>query len=66
MRISRADGDDPTGKRRRHFEISIDSPFTVLNCRATQANTSLPQYCGRDEPLAPARHDVFPQKDFGW
>lgn len=48
MRISRADPEDPTGKRRRHFEISIDSPFTVLNCRATQANTSLPQYCGSD------------------
>ncbi|KAL2259960.1 hypothetical protein VTK26DRAFT_6185 [Humicola hyalothermophila] len=48
MRISRADPDDPTGKRRRHFEISIDSPFTVLNCRATQANTSLPRYSGRD------------------
>ena len=45
MRISRLDPDDPAGKRRRHFEISIDSPFTVLNCRATQANTSLPQYC---------------------
>lgn len=44
MRISRLDPDDPTGKRRRHFEISIDSPFTVLNCRATQANTALPQY----------------------
>ena len=52
MRISRADPDDPTGKRRRHFEISIDSPFTVLNCRATQANTSLPQYSGSDG-LAP-------------
>ncbi|KAK3374598.1 hypothetical protein B0H63DRAFT_253753 [Podospora didyma] len=50
MRISRADPDDPTGKRRRHFEISIDSPFTVLNCRATQANTSLPQYTNRDGP----------------
>jgi hypothetical protein len=48
MRISRADPEDPTGKRRRHFEISIDSPFTVLDCRATQANTALPQYCGRD------------------
>lgn len=46
MRISRVDPEDPTGKRRRHFEISIDSPFTVLNCRATQANTSLPQYSG--------------------
>lgn len=44
MRISRLDPDDPMGKRRRHFEISIDSPFTVLNCRATQANTALPQY----------------------
>lgn len=50
MRISRADPEDPTGKRRRHFEISIDSPFTVLDCRATQANTALPQYCGRDRP----------------
>lgn len=49
MRISRADPDDVTGKRRRHFEISIDSPFTVLNCRATQANTLLPQY-GQDAP----------------
>ncbi|KJZ72100.1 hypothetical protein HIM_08555 [Hirsutella minnesotensis 3608] len=46
MRISRADPDDPTGTKRRHFEISIDSPFTVLNCRATQANTNLPAYSG--------------------
>ncbi|PFH62296.1 hypothetical protein XA68_14291 [Ophiocordyceps unilateralis] len=46
MRISRADPDDPTGHKRRHFEISIDSPFTVLNCRATQANTNLPAYSG--------------------
>lgn len=44
LRLSRLDAEDPTGKRRRHFEISIDSPFTVLNCRATQANTALPQY----------------------
>lgn len=46
MRISRLDPDDPTGTKRRHFEISIDSPFTVLNCRATQANTVLPAYSG--------------------
>lgn len=44
MRISRLDPDDPTGTKRRHFEISIDSPFTVLNCRATHANTNLPAY----------------------
>lgn len=51
MRISRLDPDDPAGKRRRHFEISIDSPFTVLNCRATQANTSLPEYSGLEQPI---------------
>ncbi|KAF5248188.1 hypothetical protein FAUST_371 [Fusarium austroamericanum] len=46
MRISRIDPDDPSGTKRRHFEISIDSPFTVLNCRATHANTNLPAYSG--------------------
>ncbi|ORY68568.1 or S-antigen, C-terminal domain-containing protein [Pseudomassariella vexata] len=51
MRISRLDPEDPAGKRRRHFEISIDSPFTVLNCRATQANTSLPQYSDAEQPM---------------
>ncbi|KAK5655326.1 hypothetical protein OQA88_5893 [Cercophora sp. LCS_1] len=56
MRISRVDPDDPAGKRRRHFEISIDSPFTILNCRATQANIALPQYCGREGP--PPEHGV--------
>ncbi|KAK7735334.1 hypothetical protein SLS53_007566 [Cytospora paraplurivora] len=50
MRISRLDPEDPSGKKRRHFEISIDSPFTVLNCRATQANTALPQYDCPDSP----------------
>ncbi|KUI60375.1 hypothetical protein VP1G_07588 [Cytospora mali] len=50
MRISRLDPEDPAGKKRRHFEISIDSPFTVLNCRATQANTALPQYDSPDSP----------------
>lgn len=44
MRISRIDADDPTGKKRRHFEISIDSPISLLNCRATQANLALPSY----------------------
>jgi hypothetical protein len=42
MRLSRPDEND-SGKR-RHFEISIDSPFNILSCRATQANTSLPAY----------------------
>ena len=42
MRLSRPDKDDPA--KRRHFEISIDSPFHILSCRATQANTALPAY----------------------
>ncbi|WPH02156.1 putative arrestin-related trafficking adapter c2d10.04 [Acrodontium crateriforme] len=42
MRLSRQDENDP--KKRRHFEISIDSPFHILSCRATQANISLPAY----------------------
>lgn len=42
MRLSKPDTDDPS--KRRHFEISIDSPFNILSCRATQANTALPAY----------------------
>ncbi|KAF2838107.1 hypothetical protein M501DRAFT_936145 [Patellaria atrata CBS 101060] len=42
MRLSKPDQNDPT--KRRHFEISIDSPFHILSCQATQANTSLPAY----------------------
>ncbi|KAK5738202.1 hypothetical protein LTR17_006232 [Elasticomyces elasticus] len=42
MRLSKPDVNDPT--KRRHFEISIDSPFHILSCQATQANISLPAY----------------------
>lgn len=42
MRLSKPDATDPS--KRRHFEISIDSPFHILSCHATQANTSLPAY----------------------
>ncbi|RMD44960.1 hypothetical protein DV735_g169, partial [Chaetothyriales sp. CBS 134920] len=42
LRLSRPDENDSS--KRRHFEISIDSPFTILSCRATQANISLPAY----------------------
>ncbi|RAL68562.1 hypothetical protein DID88_007287 [Monilinia fructigena] len=44
MRISRKDPDDPTGTKRRHFEISIDSPFTILSCQASQPQMALPAY----------------------
>ena len=48
MRVSRIDPEDPEGQRRRHYEISIDSPLTILSCAANQGNMSLPQYTGRD------------------
>lgn len=46
MRISKYDNEGGDSTKRRHFEISIDSPFTILNCRATQANLALPMYTG--------------------
>lgn len=49
MRLSKPDTTDPS--KRRHFEISIDSPFHVLSCRATQANTALPAYSSPDSTL---------------
>ncbi|KAL9598816.1 MAG: hypothetical protein Q9219_004235 [cf. Caloplaca sp. 3 TL-2023] len=42
MRLSKPDQIDPS--KRRHFEISIDSPLHILSCRATQANIALPAY----------------------
>jgi hypothetical protein len=50
MRLSKPDATDST--KRRHFEISIDSPFHILSCRATQANTSLPAYSSPESPDA--------------
>ncbi|CAD6443913.1 1b3bce51-5617-4aa5-8b1d-a78fb18bc6e4 [Sclerotinia trifoliorum] len=50
MRISRKDPDDPSGKKRRHFEISIDSPFTILSCQASQMHMALPAYCDLGGP----------------
>jgi hypothetical protein len=49
MRLSKPDANDPT--KRRHFEISIDSPFHILSCQATQANTSLPAYSSPEPAL---------------
>ena len=50
MRLSKPDENDSS--KRRHFEISIDSPFHILSCLATQANTSLPAYSsGGTTPL---------------
>lgn len=56
MRLSRLDTEDPTGKKRRHFEISIDSPISILSCRATQTNLALPEYSGRDDIALGRQH----------
>jgi arrestin-related trafficking adapter 3/6 len=42
MRMSKVDENNPS--KRRHFEISIDSPIHILSCMATQANLYLPAY----------------------
>ncbi|KAK6512175.1 hypothetical protein TWF481_001066 [Arthrobotrys musiformis] len=52
MRLSKVDPNEP-GKR-RHFEISIDSPFHILSCKCSHANISLPAYSDRDNNQQPA------------
>jgi len=44
IRVSRPDPDDPEGKRRRQFEISIDSPYHIIHCKASSIYTNLPEY----------------------
>ncbi|CAG5182816.1 uncharacterized protein ALTATR162_LOCUS10349 [Alternaria atra] len=53
MRLSKPDATDPS--KRRHFEISIDSPFHILSCQATQANTALPAYSSPEPALSGTR-----------
>lgn len=54
LRLSKLDDKEP-GKR-RHFEISIDSPFHLLSCNATQANIYLPAYTTpNSDPVPPAQ-----------
>lgn len=52
MRLSKPDKDDPA--KRRHFEISIDSPFHILSCRASLANTALPAYSSPNNSADPS------------
>ncbi|KAF9885118.1 hypothetical protein FE257_000758 [Aspergillus nanangensis] len=54
LRLSKVDERDPS--KRRHFEISIDSPFHLLSCKATQANIYLPAYTSpNSDPVQPAQ-----------
>ena len=46
MRLSKPDQVRPS--KRRHFEISIDSPLHIMSCLTTQANTALPPYSSVD------------------
>ena len=56
MRLSKPDPSDPT--KRRHFEISIDSPFHILSCRATQANIALPAYTSPESTTLLTEHSA--------
>ena len=56
MRLSRPDTSNPS--KRRHFEISIDSPLHILSCHATLANTSLPAYSSPSAPPPNAAPDT--------
>lgn len=44
LRLSKSDPLPAEPNKRRHFEISIDSPVHLLSCRCTNANTQLPTY----------------------
>ncbi|KAI9745152.1 MAG: hypothetical protein M1818_001430 [Claussenomyces sp. TS43310] len=76
MRLSRIDTEDPTGTKRRHFEISIDSPFHILSCLATSRHTALPEYSAPNSqgashryecgcPNAPFTNDTSPSSSTG-
>lgn len=54
LRLSKPDTVDPS--KRRHFEISIDSPFHILSCRATLANTALPAYSSPESATLMTEH----------
>lgn len=56
MRLSKPDAGD--SGRRRHFEISIDSPFHILSCRATQANIALPAYTSPESTTLLTEHSA--------
>lgn len=56
MRLSKPDAIDP--QKRRHFEISIDSPFHILSCRATQANIALPAYTSPESTTLLSEHSA--------
>ncbi|KAK3166753.1 hypothetical protein OEA41_009878 [Lepraria neglecta] len=56
LRLSKPDVADPA--KRRHFEISIDSPFHVLSCRATQANIALPAYSSPESTTLLTEHSA--------
>lgn len=50
LRLSRLDTEDPT--KRKHFEITIEAPVTVLDRRCSHANTLLPSYTALIDPPA--------------
>lgn len=60
IRLSRADPSDEKKEKRKHYEISIDSPIHVLSPLAAHANTLLPAYTHNHTDLPPQSPDVIP------
>ena len=59
MRLSKPDTQNPA--KRRHFEISIDSPLHLLACQAAQANLALPAYTSPEDG-ATGSHSMNPRE----
>ncbi|CDK28726.1 unnamed protein product [Kuraishia capsulata CBS 1993] len=53
IRVSKANPTAADPKKRKHFEISIDSPMHVFSPLAVHANTLLPAYTSYAEQAAP-------------
>ncbi|KAH7148126.1 hypothetical protein DER46DRAFT_672218 [Fusarium sp. MPI-SDFR-AT-0072] len=50
LHISRLDANNPTGKKRIYRDTITYLPLALLNCRANQANMSLPSYSDETFP----------------
>ncbi|CAK9440070.1 uncharacterized protein LODBEIA_P41700 [Lodderomyces beijingensis] len=58
LRISKTDPENPA--KRKHYEISIDSPLHILSPLAAHGNTMLPAYDDLVPPVAPPNSTTTP------
>ncbi|ODV90850.1 hypothetical protein CANCADRAFT_19095, partial [Tortispora caseinolytica NRRL Y-17796] len=67
MRVSKATLNEAPGKKVKHFEISVDSPFQILAAECADANLSLPEYLPPSSSTSSGRGSYFrrPSAFFG-